>query len=383
MQTRRTCGEGSLYRRRDGLWTAQYTAPDGRRRYLYSRSRTDAAARLRNAIAAPPSADTPYGEWLVTWLETYIRPTVRPRTYKAYHTEIHRHILPALGTAKLGDLREDALQRFLTDLLNSYSRTTVAHLRTRLKTSLEKAVDLELIPKNPARKLVLPPPTPSERLIFTPEEQRHFELAAETLIERRWLAALPLLLLRTGLRCGEGLGLRLDDVDLERRELHVRRTVGRISAPGQGSAPICVGEPKTRQSRRTLPLDEATASLLRRAIADREALVERSRDAWRVHPSRWCDEGYLFLTRNGGLLDARDARRLLLEIERIAELPPVTLHGLRHTFATRWVENGLDIKSLSELLGHADTQMTLNTYAHSLPDQKRACVERLGAILRP
>lgn len=344
-------------------------------------------------MSMPPSSDTPLGEWLDTWLETYIRPTVRPRTYTAYYTEIFGHIVPSLGTIPLCELREDALQRFISDSLaarrdgreGGYSRSTASHLRTRLKSALEKAVELELIPKNPARRLVLPPPDDAEKLIFTPDEQRRFEDAAEALLERRSLAAVPLLLLRTGLRVGEGLGLRLEDIDLERRELHVRRTVGRISSPGKGSAPICVGEPKTRQSRRTIPMDDATVALLRRAVAAREALAAHSLDAWRKRADwspQWYDEGYLFLTRFGGLLDVSDARRLLLLIERDAGLPPVTLHGLRHTFATRWVENGLDIKSLSELLGHADTQMTLNTYAHSLPDQKRACVERLAAILR-
>ncbi len=385
MTKRRANGEGSIYRRRDGLWTAQFTAPDGRRRYLYAHTRTEAAALLRSAAASLPPADTrTLGEWLSEWLEVYVRPTVRPRTYAAYHAELYGHIVPALGETPLYLLREEALQRFLARELGRFARSTVSHLRTRLQTSLQKAADLGYIEKNPAARLVLPPADKPERLVFSPEEQRRFELAAMSRFGRQWLAAVPVLLLRTGLRIGEALGLRLEDVDLERKELHVRRTVGRVRAPGTGHAPICEGEPKTRQSRRTVPIDTFTAELLRAAILRRAEMIRRSAERWRASPrwdGTWLERGYLFLTSTGALSDGTDIRRLLRSVEDEAGLPPVTLHGLRHTFATRWVESGLDIKSLSELLGHSDTQMTLNIYTHSLPGQKRACVDRLAELL--
>lgn len=389
---RRSKGEGSVYRRADGLWVAQYAGEEGRRQYIYSRTRSGAVDALRSRRADSPSDALRSGDWFERWLDTYIKPSVRQRTYVAYSGEIRRHIIPALGRIPLCELDTASLQQFLNDMLSSredgraggYARSTVSHVRTRLISSLGMAVDQGLIAKNPARGLRMPPPERAEKTVFTPTQQRQFEQAV-----RRTLDAHPnnmalLLMLGTGLRAGEALGLRLCDIDLDARSLSVRRTVGRVSIPGEGCAPFAVGEPKTRLSRRTLPLTDRLIADLREFIDRRAALISASEQSWRLRAGfdpRWLDEGALFITTRGGLLDAPNLRRALAAIEQSEGLPRVGLHGLRHTFATRWVENGLDIKSLSELLGHSDAALTLNIYTHSLPEQKRACMDKLARLL--
>lgn len=391
MASRRAKGEGSLYRRTDGLWVAQYVGEDGRRRYVYSRTRLGAADALRARHPCRCEALSS-AEWFERWLDTYIKPSVRQRTYVAYCGEIRHHIIPALGRIPLRELDTAVLQRFLNTMLSSredgraggYARTTVGHIRTRLISALGMAVDQGLLAKNPARGLRIPPPERTEKAVFTPAQQRQFEQAV-----RRTLDAHPnnlslLLMLKTGLRAGEALGLRLCDIDFDARALNIRRTVGRVSIPGEGCAPFAVGEPKTRLSKRTLPLTDRLIDELREFIERRDAMIRRREQSWRRRngfDSRWIDEGALFITTRGGLVDAPNLRRTLAAIERAEELPHVGLHGLRHTFATRWVENGLDIKSLSELLGHSDASMTLNIYTHSLPEQKRACMDKLASLL--
>ncbi len=350
-------------------------------------SREAVCLRRRSSPAAPT-----VGDWMERWLATYVFPTVRPRTYTAYYGEVHRHILPALGNVPLAALDVHRLQSFLNGMLScrrdgeggGYAPTTVAHIRTRLISSLDAAVEAGLLEKNPARGLRLPPTQVPERTVFTPDQQRRFERAVLRTLDKSPNNAALLLMLHTGLRSGEALGLRTSDVDLGSRVLHVRRTVGRVSLPGGSGAPFHVGEPKTPLSRRTIPLSAGLWDELDRHIRRRGELIARYEPGWREKPGfdpRWLDEGSLFITRFGGLVDAPNLRRTLASIERAEGLPTVGLHGLRHTFATRWVENGLDIKSLSRLLGHSDAQLTLNVYTHSLPEQQRACMDKLDAIL--
>lgn len=391
MNSRRANGEGSIYCRTDGLWTAQYTDSDGRRRYLYSRTKSGAAEALRTR--RPYSSDAPCcGEWFVRWLDTYIKPSVRQRTYVAYCGEIYRHIVPALDRIPLRELDTATLQRFLNHMLSSrgdgrdggYARSTVSHVRTRLISALDMAVEQGLIAKNPARGLRLPPTERPEKAVFTPSQQRRFEHAVRLSLDAHPNNLSLLLMLKTGLRAGEALGLRLCDIDFDARSLDVRRTVGRVSIPGEGCAPFAVGEPKTRLSRRTLPLPDGLLADIQRFVERRRALIQTYEHSWRQRHGfdpRWIDEGALFITTRGGLVDAPNLRRTLEAIERAEGLPHVGLHGLRHTFATRWVENGLDIKSLSELLGHSDAALTLNIYTHSLPEQKRACMDKLASLL--
>lgn len=392
MNSRRAKGEGSVYRRADGLWVAQYAGEEGRRRYVYSHTRSGAVDALRARRASYPTGALRSGDWFEHWLNTYIKPSVRQRTYVAYCGEIHRHIIPALGRIPLCELDTAALQQFLNNMLSSredgrpggYARSTVSHIRTRLISALSTAVDQGFINKNPAHGLRMPPPERTEKAVFTPAQQRQFEQAV-----RRTLDAHPnnmalLLMLSTGLRAGETLGLRLCDIDFDARSLSVRRTVGRVSIPGEGCAPFAVGEPKTRLSRRTLPLTDRLIDDLREFVGRRSAMIKAHEQSWRQRAGfdpRWIDEGALFITTRGGLMDAPNLRRTLAALERTEELPHVGLHGLRHTFATRWVENGLDIKSLSELLGHSDASLTLNIYTHSLPEQKRACMDKLARLL--
>lgn len=398
MAKRRANGEGSLYKRKDGTWTAQYTDCNGKKRYLYGKTQQIVKDKLKEAIKqndtgiALDTKKITFSSWIAEWLEVYAKPVIRPRTYQVYHVQIHQHIIPAFPKVLLKDVREDMLQKFLNDMLErrldgkpgGYSRTMVNHTRVRLYSSLEKATELGLIPRNPARKLTLPPIERKEKQILTKEQQKALEAVIMENLDREYNDVIFLLMLYTGLWVGEAIGLKVSDIDFERNELSVRRTLGRVTIPGEKISPKQAGEPKTKTSRRTIPIPPTVVDLLKMVIAKRAERIERLEPMWEKSPkwtSYWKEEDYLFLTFYGNTFDTASVRRILVALEKQAGIEPfVSLHGLRHTFATRWVEAGLDVKSLSEILGHADTNMTLNIYTHSLSDQKRASMDKLSSL---
>lgn len=398
MAKRRANGEGSLYKRQDGTWTAQYTDCNGKKRYLYGKTQQIVKDKLKEAIKQSDTGialDTKkitFANWIAEWLEVYAKPVIRPRTYQAYHVQVHQHIIPAFPKVLLKDVREDMLQKFLNDMLErrldgkpgGYSRTMVNHTRVRLYSSFEKATELGFIPRNPARKLSLPPVERTEKQILTREQQKALEAVIMENLDKDYNDVIFLLMLYTGLRVGEAIGLKVGDIDFQRNELSVRRTLGRVTIPGEKISPKQAGEPKTKTSRRTIPIPPPIVDLLKMVIAKRAERIERLEPMWEKSPKwtpHWKEEDYLFLTFYGNTFDTASVRRILAALEKKAGIEPfVSLHGLRHTFATRWVEAGLDVKSLSEILGHADTNMTLNIYTHSLADQKRASMDKLSGL---
>lgn len=245
-------------------------------------------------------------------------------------------------------------------------------------------MDLGLIPRNPAKKLALPPVERKEKQILTKEQQRKLEAVIIESIDKDFNNGMFLLMLYTGLRVGETVGLKVSDIDFKKNELSVRRTLGRVPIPGEKILPKMVGEPKTKTSRRTIPLPLPIVDLLKMIVERRAERVQQLEPMWEKSPkwtSKWRDEDYLFLTCYGNTFDTASVRRILVGLEEKAGVEPfVSLHGLRHTFATRWIEAGLDVKSLSEILGHADASMTLNVYTHSLADQKRASMDKLSGL---
>ena len=353
MAERRGKGEGSIYRRKDGRWVGQYEV-NGKRRYVYGRTRKDVAERLHKAIAERDagwvfdSKNLSLAEYLDRWLDT-IRSTLAPNTVRRHEELTRIHIKPALGKVKLSKLDPLRVQTFYRSKLEEeLSAATVVKIHSTLSKSLKQAVQWRLIPLNVCEAVT--PPRVS-RTEIAPLDARQMKTLLNA-AEGTELYALWVLLATTGLRIGEALALRWDDMDLETRTMRVNKTVFRNE----------VSQPKTSSSRRTVKLSRLAVGALR-------------------HHRR--KGSFVFSTGTGRPINVsnlrnRDWKKLL----GCAGLPATTrLHDLRHSAATLLLCRGVPVKVVSEMLGHADISITLSIYAHVLPDMQDGAADAVDDAL--
>lgn len=391
MPKRRANGEGTIYERKDGRWCAEYIDKSYKRRTLYGKSQQEVKNKLKESIRQMDAGmnmdknKITLAAWLVEWLEVYSKPTVRPNTYSNNYCVVHRHIIPAFPRVLLKDLRADMLQKFFNEKTvggrldskpGALSVGTLKRLRGLLITALDTAVNIDIISRNPARKIKLPNLTKTQVEVLTLEEQEKLESAA--LQHDNPLAFCVVLALYTGLRIGELLALKLADIDLQGKEIHVNRTIYRAVIPNEATQ-IIIGEPKTEAGKRTIPLPDFMIDLLSAFIEKRNYIISIMKDYW---GESWEDNGFLFVSMLGTTPDKRSIWSLYQRILRDAGIKKVKFHALRHTFATRCVEAGFDIRTLADVLGHADVKMTLNTYTHVLPDHKRNNMNKLTPLFQ-
>ncbi len=353
MAGRRGRGEGSIYRRKDGRWVGQYEV-NGKRRYVYGKTRKDVAVRLTKVVAERDaglwfdSEDLSLAEYMDRWLES-LRGAVSHQTVRR-HEELSRiHVKPGLGSTKLSKLNPLQVQSlYRTKIDEGLSPTTVAKIHSTLSKSLKQAVRWRLVPYNVC--LAVTPPRPEQHEI-EPLGTRQIKNLLEA-AEGTDLYALWVLLVTTGLRIGEALGLRWDDLDLGARTLRVNRTFSH----GE------VGAPKTKGSRRTVKLSKLTVHALKR------------------HPH---NGDWVFCTSRGTTLNSSNLRnRAWKQLLEEAGLPASTrIHDTRHSAATLLLGKGVPVKVVSEMLGHADVRITLSIYAHVLPDMQDGAADAIDDAL--
>lgn len=391
MPKRRANGEGTITQRKDktgkklDLWQAQYTDNTGKRRTLYGKTQQIVRQRLKEAIKESDDGmqvdkgKITFADWMKEWLEVYQKPTVRESTYAMVYGVMHRHVIPAFPKVLLKDLRADMLQNYFnsklkTDKLNTkgLSASTLYRHKEIISSLLNQAVDNGIISQNVIGKVKLPPKSEGDVKVLSVDDQKRLE--AVLLKASNPLAFALLLDLYTGLRVGELTGLKVSDIDFEREELTICRSKGRLSIPATNKTKILISEPKTPKSRRAIPIPSFIMARLKRHIDDRNKMVDVMKDRWH---SEWEDKGFLFVTILGTVPENSYMGMLLDAYLKEAGIEHIKFHALRHTFATRCLEAGFDIRSLADILGHSDARMTLNIYAHALPDQKRNNMERL------
>ena len=263
-EKRRGHGEGTITQRKDGRWEAKidlgYQEGKRKRKAFYGRTRREVADQLKAALHTQQQCllvaieRQTLGQFLGTWLEDSVRPTVRPKTYDSYAQLVRLYIGPALGPIQLGKLSPQDIQHLLNKLLKSgLAPRTVQYCHAVLRMALGRAYKWSLVPRNVA-KLVDPPRSRRyEMHSLSPEEARVF---LNTVRGDR-LEALYSVAIALGLRQGEALGLRWDEVDLDKCTLKVRYTLQRIDGKPQ------LVEPKTTRSRRTIIMPQVTVKALR------------------------------------------------------------------------------------------------------------------------
>jgi integrase len=359
--TRTTGGSIRHHATRD-LWEGRYVGADGRRHSVYGKTRREAQERLRAALGdrdhgiRPASQQLSVGRFLADWIELSVRARVRPRTAESYASTVRLYIVPALGRIALAKLEPEHVRRMLADLAarQTLSATTLRYVRSVLRTALGQALREGKAVRNVATLVDAPAKGHRELRPLTRDQARAFLDG----IRGDRLEALYVTALGTGLRQGELLALRWQDIDLERGELTVRHTLGRFT---RELAPT-----KTERSRRTLRLSHRVA----------EALATH-REQQRVVPL----SGLVFTSGAGAPLQSVNVTRDLQRHLARLGLPRQRFHDLRHAFATLAIEAGEDLGVVSRILGHTTFATTADIYAHLTPAMLDRAAERMDAIL--
>ena len=302
-----------------------------------------------------------YIDWLIQWLENYIRPSVKVRTYERYKLIIEQHIKDKTGSIELNDLSPLVLQSFITWLLQSGNKRTGKGLSANsvnavisvIQSSLKTAHLWGLTKDYTADKLKRPKLKEKPVECFTLAEQKQIEQAV--LNDKKDKLYGIILCLYSGLRIGELIALQWSDIDFAKGILTVSKSCH------DGKDGLIIDEPKTATSRRTIPLPKQLMPLVK-------MLKKRS------------DSDFV-VSSHGKPVSVRSYQRSFELLLKKLDIPHRGFHSLRHTFATRAIECGMDVKTLSEILGHKNPTVTLNRYAHSLMEHKQDMMNRLGKLL--
>jgi integrase len=370
---RRGNGEGTMARRKDGRWMGRYTvytAKGPRQRAVYGRTRQEAAEKLTRAIADRDGGLTfdagtlTVTEYLDRWLTDAVQDTVRQRTYERYEQIARVHIKPALGRLKLKSLTTTHVRGLYREKLDAgLAPRTVQYIHTTLHKALKDAVADGLIPRNVAKGIKAPRPRKQEINALAADQAHGFLSAARG--DR--FEALYVVALHCGLREGELLGLRWEDVDLAAGTLSVRRTLSQARIGHMFEAP------KNGNGRNVRLTSGAVEALKRHRAGQNGEQIRMG--------SLWQDHGLVFPSQQGTTMNASNlTARSFKSLLKRAGLPDIRLHDLRHTCATLLLSEGVHSKFVQELLGHANISITLDTYSHVLPsmgDQTVAAMERV------
>ena len=375
--SRRGHHEGTIHRRSDGRWAAAvslgYQGGRRRRKYLYGKTRAEVARKLREAQRTIDDGGILPGErqtvatLLETWLNDSAAQKVRPRTPVRYR-EIVRHLSASLGSVKLTKLNPTHVERMMGEALaGGAAPRSVAHFRAVLRTALNVAMRWGWLTRNVAG-LTDPPRVPVREVRALTVADAQAVLAA---VAEDRLAALYTVSLACGLRQGEALALGWADLNLQAGTLAVRRSLERVDGEWR------LSEPKTRSSRRTVPLPLPVVAALREHRA--RQLEERLRVGGAWEGEQWGD--LVFTTELGGPLSSFHVLRRLRKLLKVAGLETMRYHDLRHGSASLMAAQGVPPRVAMELLGHSDIATTMNVYSHVAPEVQRDAAERMGAAL--
>lgn len=364
-------GEGSIYQLKNGLWRADLTLgfdPDTgrqRRKTRTAKTRKDAARILDEMKVmytglTPDSGSETLTDYLEAWLRTKAT-MVRPRTIESYESTLRRHVVPTLGKLPLVEVETYAIQRVLDHVAERSGNRTSNYVRTVLNSAMQQALKWRRITRNPVFGTTKKRENPRERTIWTPDEVRQFLSAAE---EHR-LFALFYTALTTGLRKGELLGLKWEDI--QDGAVHVVRTVSTRSGR------VVESEPKSRSSRRVVTIDPKTVEILsrHREAQGRELAVLDIK----VVPTR------VFTNELGETLDGSNVSKVWHRLQKEAGVPRARLHDARHMHMSMLIGHGVDVRTIADRAGHADPVLTLRQYSHALEARRRQAAIPLGVLL--
>ncbi|MBM6885929.1 tyrosine-type recombinase/integrase [Pseudoflavonifractor phocaeensis] len=377
---KRANGEGSIRKRKDGKWLVTFPTglykENGKREYVYEYCATQAEAvealrQLQNEKAVGvcrSKAAIKTGDWIHTWIEKYKAPHLAPSTLTSYRNNFRVHIRPYVGEIALKDLTTYHIQKMLDN--GNFRFSLFIKVRNVIHGALEQAVELGMIPKNPCKGVAYPKDDRKDVWALTKEEQQRLIAA----LDGEYYRTMLLTYLYTGMRAGEGIPLQWKDIDLNKRTIRVNKKaiLHHDYATHSGKQEIqdfC----KTESSKRTIVI---TAGLVAILAEHKEEMKKRAA----ALGLEWSEDSLVFWNTRNKIVQYGNLKESLNKIYRKVGIENATMHTLRHTYATRCFEAGVDIKAISEQLGHANVKTTYNIYVHLLEDTKVKEIDKLSEI---
>lgn len=374
---RRGNGEGSVSQRTDGRWETRISldVPPWRKSF-YFRTEPEAIQKLkevhRDVLLGRPVAPERHtlARFMEWWLENSVKPNLAPSTYSQYSIMARCYISPTLGKVELAKLTPQQVSAFHQRLRTQVGRKgkplskrsiQVAH--DVLSIALEQAVRQELIPRNPARQVDRPrAETPPTKFLEPEQAKKLIEALKEDRLKAMYVAAIAM-----GLRKGEVLALKWEDLDVERGLLKVQGNLQRIEGK------LVLGKPKTKKS-------AATASVPQIALAAlRDHRIRQLEERFSMGPA-WRDTGHVFTTTVGTPIDPRSVNRHLDQLLAKVGLPHVTFHGLRHSMATLAMAAGVPREVIMKAMRHSQSSMTW-LYMHLYPELQQEVSDAMDRML--
>lgn len=383
---KRAHGEGHIGRYKDG-WRSNIMvgySKEGKpiRKDFYGKTQKDVKYKLdeykkkMSLGAIPEDEKITLEQWYYIWLFDYRSKDLKPKSLERYEGIYRNYIKDTdIGKIKLSQLNTTHLQKYYNKLLEIDEKpvSTVINLNTRIKPCLSEAERQGIIQKNYCKMVKLPKDNKQREVkVLTQDEQNKFLKATKG----HNLEMLFLVALGTGLRIGELLALKWEDIDSTNKSLSVKRTIQRsadISRDGRGNSKIIEQEPKTKYSSRTVPIPENIFLRLKDYKKEQNIQKLKIGDVYQ-------NNDYIFCNEIGFPIDDKKPGRNLKSILKKIDIEPIKFHALRHTYATRLFEAGVSPKTVQVLMGHSDINITMDIYTHVMEDVKIDAVEQLNDI---
>lgn len=389
MAKKRSNGEGTIYQRKDGRWTAQYsTMVDGvlKRKTVYGKTQKEVKTKLKNLQTKAESQtffeedkDMLFQDWMKTWLMTYKKPMLKITTYENYIMNYSAHIVDSkIGKCPINKLTVSMLQQYYNNLAldgrsdgkGKLSNRTVRYISILIAGALDQAVKNGLVERNLSKLTVLPKKVKAEIKPLTVSEVKEILKASRGTD----MYLVYLLAISCGMRRGEILGLRWEDIDFTKRLIMVQKSVGIVKNDGSGEKDrkhmLILQDPKSLKSKRSIPIDKSLVEELKMHRLRQEIIKKENDDIYN-------DRGMVFARVDGyymspwTLLDSynRLLKKLGIEHHRF--------HDLRHTFATILLNENESPKVIQELMGHASVSTTMDIYSHVLEETKVNSIKKI------
>mgnify|MGYP004666795273 CR=1 FL=1 len=379
MAKRRQNGEGTIYQRPNGLWVCEltlgYDKDKKRIRKVFSsmdldrlKKKLNDAKYLKDRNLVKEASHYTLSEWLDVWLETYKKDKVKPTTFDMYYRACNSYLKPNLGHYKLDKLNPLVVQRFINEIskkgiskCDGLSVSSIKKILITLSQAYSQAVKLNMLYKNPCSDIVMPNKQPRQAVAFTADEQERFLslCGSDTTYENMFLFAF-----NTGMRLGEIIALTWKDINFDDKTVSVNKNLVEVynyDETAEHKKKTIINSSTKNGESRVIPLNK-------KALA---AVMNQKANCKVTTP-------FVFYSSAGTAVQKRNIYRSFHRIRENAEITsPVSFHSMRHSFATRLLEKGADIKTVSTLLGHRSIQITLDIYSHVHTDLKKQTIALL------
>jgi integrase len=365
-------GEGSTFQRKDGRWVAQVRLENGKKKQTYHKTEKEAKVALRKMLHELEQGTLATGPqqtlkvYLEQWVEqAYRLRTIRVSTYYNYRGIIRKHVIPLLGYVQLQKLTAQQVRTFYAKKLEEgLSPGRVGIFHAMLHKALADAVKDNLIARNVCDLVKRPKYQRHEMQPLTPEQAKQLLQATR----EHKLEALLTVVVVTGMRRGELLGLHWRDIDFQAGCLYVRYTAGPVGKLG-----VVESEPKTQRGKRKIMLPAFVVKALEEHKQRQQEIREQAGDLWEEHDLVFCNQ-------YGNYLSTSTLQVTFKRLLKSAGLPNVRFHDLRHSAATILLGMNVNPKIVQELLGHSTISMTLDIYSHVLPTMQQEVTNRLNDL---